>query len=176
MWLHYAGRIHQLHSPGTSGTGQHTRITTGWISQSKGRKHKDLTALFTIARKWKQPRCPSTDKWINKLWCIHIMEYYSAIKRNTFESVLMRWTKLEPIIQSEVSQKYKYHILTHIYGIWRDGTDEFIFRVAVGLHCHLLAVETTLQIACAMIQSGIKALHFVAVRLRPSGKWESGRG
>ena len=63
-----------------------------------------IVALFTIARAWKQPRCPLTDKWIKK-WCIHTMEYYSAIKRNTFESVLMRWMNLEPIIQSEVSQK-----------------------------------------------------------------------
>ena len=72
-------------------------------------------ALFTIARTWKQPRCPSTDEW-KKLWYIYTMEYYSAIKRNTFESVLMRWMNLEPIIQSEVSQKEKdkYHILTHI--------------------------------------------------------------
>ena len=75
-----------------------------------------IEALFTIARTWKQPRCPSTDEWIKKLWYIYIMEYYSAIKRNTFESVLMRWMNLEPIIQSEVSQKEKdkYHILTHI--------------------------------------------------------------
>ena len=78
-----------------------------------------IAALFTIARKWKQPRCPSTDEWIRKLWYIHTMEYYSAIKRNEFESVLMRWMNLEPIIQSEVSnkEKDKYHILTHIYGI-----------------------------------------------------------
>ena len=62
-------------------------------------------ALFTIARIWKQPRCPSTDEWIKKLWCIYTMEYYSAIKRNTFKSVLMRWMNLEPIIQSEVSQR-----------------------------------------------------------------------
>ena len=76
-------------------------------------------ALFTIARTWKQPRGPSTDKWIKKLWYIYTMKYYSAAKRNTFESVLMRWTKLEPIIQTEVSQKEKhqYSILTHIYGI-----------------------------------------------------------
>jgi len=67
----------------------------------------------------KQPRCPSTDEWIKKLWDIHTMEYYSAIKRNTFESILMKWMNLEPIIQSEMSQKEedKYHILTHIYGI-----------------------------------------------------------
>ena len=76
-----------------------------------------IAALFTIARTWKQPRCPSIDEWIKKLW--YTMEYYSAIKRNTFESVLMRWMKTEPIIQSEVSQKekYKYCILTHIYRI-----------------------------------------------------------
>ena len=64
-----------------------------------------IAALFIIARTWKQPRCPSADEWIRKQWYIYTMEYYSAIKRNTFESVLMRWMKLEPIIQSEVSQK-----------------------------------------------------------------------
>jgi len=76
-------------------------------------------ALFTIARTWKQPRCPSADEWINKLWYIYIMENYSAIRKNTFESVLMRWMKLEPIIQSEVSQKEKHQhsILMHTYGI-----------------------------------------------------------
>ena len=78
-----------------------------------------ITALFIIARKWKQPRCPSADEWIRKPWYIYKMEYYSAIKRNIFESVLMRWMKLKLIIQSEVSQreKYQYSILTHIYGI-----------------------------------------------------------
>ena len=64
-------------------------------------------ALFAIARTWKQPRCPSTDEWIKKLWYTYTMEYYSAIKRNAFESVLMRWMNLESIIQSEVSQKEK---------------------------------------------------------------------
>ena len=75
-----------------------------------------IAALFTIARTWKQPRCPSTDEWIKKLWDIYTMEYYSAIKRKSFESVLMRWMSLEPITQCEVSQKEKdkYHILTHI--------------------------------------------------------------
>ena len=74
-------------------------------------------ALFTVARTWKQPRCPSADEWIKKLWYIHTMGYYSAIKTNAFESVLMRWMKLEPIVQSEVSQKEKhqYSILMHIY-------------------------------------------------------------
>ena len=78
-----------------------------------------VAALSTIARTWKQPRCPSTDEWIKKWWYIYTMEYYSAIKRNALESALMRWMKLEPIIQSEVSQKerYKYHILMHIYRI-----------------------------------------------------------
>ena len=76
-------------------------------------------ALFTIARTWKQPRCPLTSEWIKKLWYIYTMEYYPAIERNTFESVLMRWMNLEPIIQSEVSQKEnnKYRILMHIHGI-----------------------------------------------------------
>ena len=67
-----------------------------------------ITALFIIARTWKQPRCPPADEWIRELWYIYTMEYYSAIKKNTFESVLMRWMKLEPIIQSEVSQKEKH--------------------------------------------------------------------
>ena len=62
-------------------------------------------ALFAIARAWKQPRCPLTDVQIKKLWYIHTVEYYSAIKRNAFESVLMRWMNLEPIIQSEVKSE-----------------------------------------------------------------------
>ena len=78
-----------------------------------------IAALFIIARKRKQPRCPLTDEWIKKLWYIYTMEYYSAIKRNIFESVLMKWMNLETIIQSEVSQKEKdkYRILMHIYRI-----------------------------------------------------------
>ena len=78
-----------------------------------------IAALFTIARTWKQPRCPSTDEWIKMLWYIYTMKYCSAIKRHTFESVLMRWMNQEPIIQSEVTQKEKnkYHILMHIYVI-----------------------------------------------------------
>ena len=78
-----------------------------------------ITALFTITRTWKQPRCPSTDEWIKKLCYIYTMEYYSAIKRNVFESVLMRKMNLECIIQSEVSQKEKdkRRSLMHIYGI-----------------------------------------------------------
>ena len=78
-----------------------------------------IAALFIIARTWKQPRYPAADEWIRKLWYIYTMEYYSAIKKNAFESVLMSWMKLEPIIQSKVSQKEKhqYSILTHVYGI-----------------------------------------------------------
>ena len=57
-----------------------------------------ITALFTLARTWKQPTCPSADEWIRKLWNIYIMGYYSAIKKNTFESVLIRWKKLVPIM------------------------------------------------------------------------------
>ena len=78
-----------------------------------------IAALFTIARTWKQPRCPSTDEWKKKLWYINAVEYYSAIERNTFESVPMRRINLEPIKQSETShkEKNKYGILTHIYGI-----------------------------------------------------------
>ena len=64
-----------------------------------------ITALFTIARICKQPRCPLADKWIRKLCHIYTMEYYAAIKKNAFESVLMRWMKLEPIIQSEVRKE-----------------------------------------------------------------------
>ena len=78
-----------------------------------------IAALFIIARTWKQPTCPSADRWIRKRWYIYTTEYYSVIKKNIFESVLMRWIKLEPVIQNEVSQKEKhqYSILTHMYGI-----------------------------------------------------------
>ena len=67
-----------------------------------------ITILFLIARTWKQLRCPSADEWIRNLWYIYTMEYFSAIKKNTFQSVLMRWMKLKPIIQNEVSHKEKH--------------------------------------------------------------------
>ena len=78
-----------------------------------------IAARFTIARTWKQPRYPSTNEWIKKLWYIYMMEYYSAIRRNAFELLLMRWMNPEPIMQWEVSQKVKdkYCILTRIHGI-----------------------------------------------------------
>ena len=70
-------------------------------------------AWFTIARTWKQPRCSSADEWMKKLWSIYTMKYHSAIKRNKFESVVVSWMSLEPVIQSEVSQEKKY-INAHI--------------------------------------------------------------
>ena len=77
-----------------------------------------IVALFTIARTWKQPKCSSSDEWIKKMWHIYTMEYYSAIKRNKMDLFVVRWTELESVIQSEVSQKEKnkYSMLTHIYG------------------------------------------------------------
>ena len=77
-----------------------------------------IAALFTIARTWKQPKCPSRDEWI-KMWYIYTMEYYSAIKRNEIELSVVRWMDIESVIQSEVSEKEKnkYRMLTHIYGI-----------------------------------------------------------
>ena len=74
----------------------------------------------------------TADEWIRKLWYIYTMEYYSATKKNTFESVLMRWMKLKPIIQCKVSQKEKhqYSILMHIYGIQKDGNDDPICETA----------------------------------------------
>ena len=88
-------------------------------------------ALFTIARTWKQPRCPWADKQRVVVY-IYTMKYYSTIKKNAFESVLMRWMKLEPIIQSEVSQKEKHqnNILINTYGIQKDGNDDPICKTA----------------------------------------------
>ena len=70
---------------------------------------------------WKQPRCPLADEWIRKLWYIYTMEYYSAIRRNTFESILMRWMNLEPVIQSEVSEREKQilYIETYVWNLER---------------------------------------------------------
>ena len=78
-----------------------------------------IAALFTIARTWKQPKCPLTDEWIKKMWHIYTMEYCSAIKRNKTELFVVRWMDLESVKESKVSQKEKnkYRMLTHIYGI-----------------------------------------------------------
>ena len=89
-----------------------------------------IAALFTIARTWTQPKCPSTDEWIKKMWHIYTVEYYSAIKRNKIEVIsllfVVRWMYLESFLQSEVSQKEKNkcRMLTHIYGILKSSTDE----------------------------------------------------
>ena len=76
-----------------------------------------IAALFTIARTWRQPKCPSTDEWIKKMWHIYTMAYYSAIKRYEIELFVVRWMDFASVIQSEVSQKEKnqYCMLTHIY-------------------------------------------------------------
>ena len=89
-------------------------------------------STFKIAKTWKQPRCPSAEEWIRKFWYVYTIKYYSAIKKNAFESVLMRWMKLEPVIQSEVSKKEKqqYSILMHIDGIYKDGNDDPICKTA----------------------------------------------
>ena len=78
-----------------------------------------IAGLFTIARTWTQPKCPLTDEWIKKTWHIYTMEYYSTMKRNEIELLVVRWMDLESVIQSEISQKEKskYRMLTHIYGI-----------------------------------------------------------
>ena len=100
------------------------------LRKPKLKKTLFIAAVLTIAGTWKQPRCPSTDEWIKKLWYIYTMDYYSAIKRNAFKSVLMRGMNTEPIIQREVSQKEKnkYYVLMHIYGIQED---EIICRAAM---------------------------------------------
>ena len=116
MWRFKKLELKLPYDPAIPLLGIHTEEA---ISERDTRTPMFIAALFVIARTWKQPRCPSADEWIRKLWSIYIMEYYSAIKMNSFESVLVRWMKLEPIIQSEVSQKdkHQYIILTHIYGI-----------------------------------------------------------
>ena len=75
-----------------------------------------IAALFTVGKSWKQPKCPSTDEWIKKMWYIYTMEYYSAIKRNEIGSFVETWMDLETVIKCEVSQKEKnkYGVLMHI--------------------------------------------------------------
>ena len=89
-------------------------------------------SAISTARIWKQPRRPSTHERIKSLWCTHTMEFYSAIKRNAFESVLMRWMNLEPILEWKKSEREKTStIYWHTYGIQKDGPDELICRAAV---------------------------------------------
>ena len=82
-----------------------------------------IEALFTIARTWKQPKCPSTVEWIKKMWYIYTMEHYLAIKRNETESFVETWMDLETVIQSEVSQKEenKYRMLMHDHQVSGTG-------------------------------------------------------
>ena len=95
---------------------------------------RSIAALFTIARTWKQPKCPSSDEWIENMWHIYTMEYYSAIKRNETVLFVVRWIELESVIQSEVSQKEKnkYSVLTYIYmeskGKKKNNTNELIYK------------------------------------------------
>ena len=125
-----------------------------------------IAALFTIARTWKQPRCPLTDEWI-KLWYIYTLQYCSAIKRNTFESVLMRWMNLEPIIQSEVSQKEKdkCRTLMHIYGIQKNGTEEFICRAAMEKQKQRIDVQTYRRIDMGRGEERVRRMERVTWKL-----------
>ena len=86
---------------------------------------------ITIARTWKHPRCPSTDEWIKKLGYMYTMKYYSAIKKNAFGSVVVKWMNLELVIQNEVSKKRKTNTLTYIYGTYKNDTDEPICRAGI---------------------------------------------
>ena len=93
---------------------------------------RNITAstLFTIAKTWKQPKCPSTEEWI-KVWYLDTMEYYSAIKKNETMSFAATWMDLETIIPSEVSQTEndKYHKISLICGIFKkNGTNELIYK------------------------------------------------
>ena len=103
-----------------------------------------ILALFTIARTWKQPTCPSVDEWIKNLWYIYTVEYYSAFKRNEFESILVGWMNLKPVIQSEVSQKEKnkYSILMHVCRIWKNGIDELICREGMEMQIYIMDLWT----------------------------------
>ena len=109
-------KIELLYDPAIPLLGIHPKKT---IIQKESCTTMVIAALFTIARTWNQPKCPSLDEWIKKMWHIYTVEYYSAIKRNEMEVFVVRCMELESVIQSEVSQKEnnKYSMLTHIYGI-----------------------------------------------------------
>ena len=103
-----------------------------------------IAALFTIARTWKQLKCPLTDEWVKKMWHIYKMEYYSPMKRNEIEVFVVRWMDLESVIQSEVRQKEKnkYRMLTHIYGIQKNGTGELVCKAEIETQMQRTNVRT----------------------------------
>ena len=105
--------------PPLSATRERPCTETKTIIQKESCITMFTAALYTVARAWKQPKCPLTDEWIKKMWHMYTMKYYSAIKRNEIVLFVVRWMDLDSVIQSEVSQKEKnkYHMLTHIYGI-----------------------------------------------------------
>ena len=107
-------RIELPYDPAIPLLGLYPEIT---IIQKESCTTMFTAALFTIDGRWKQPRCPSLDEWIKKMWHIYTMEYYSALKRNEIELFVVSWMDLKSVIQSEVSQKAKnkYDMLTHIY-------------------------------------------------------------
>ena len=92
-------------------------------------------ALFTIAKTWKQLKCPSTDEWIKKMWYIKTMDYYSAIKKNKIMSFAATWMELETLILSEVSQKEKdkYHRISHIWNLIYSTNEPFHRKETHGL-------------------------------------------
>ena len=108
------------------------------------------SALLTIARTQKQPTGPSTEEWLKQLQYIYTMEYYSAIKRNKFDSALVRWMNTEPVTQNKVSQKEKnkYHILTHthIYKIQKSITDDSICRAVREMQTQRTDVVTQINV------------------------------
>ena len=94
-----------------------------------------IAVLFTIARTWKQPKYPSTEEWVKKMWYIYAMEYYSAIKKNKLMTFAATWMDLEILILNEVSQtaKDKYHMISLICGISKKATNELIYKTKVEL-------------------------------------------
>ena len=76
-----------------------------------------ITALFIITKTWKQPKCPSTDEWIKKMWCLYTMEYYSAIKKNEIMPFAATWMDLEILSKVNQEEKDKYHVILHICGM-----------------------------------------------------------
>ena len=96
-----------------------------------------IATLFTIAKTWKQPKCPLTDKWIKKMWYIYTMVYYLAIKKNEIMPFAATWMDLEIVILSEVSQTEndQYHVISLICGILKNGTNDLIYKTEIEHRC-----------------------------------------